>query len=190
MNPAGIVCHCRVGYIADMPTEQEYSVTDDSGFLALVDPYCYKSFVSAQCSLDQILQHFTLEMRHNRLVIWGTGRGDIWTVDLRFQRSASTGFCEFSTTIRASDAHLLLTNYEALTMAAQFEDVILPESHDTNRLIPVRSGLYNCRVIQRFDPEPYNPTLRDDMADFIIELLPLEPDEKLLRMDTIPWFNL
>lgn len=164
-----------------------YTVTDDSGFLALVDPDSYPSFLSADWTLDQIRRHFVSQMHEKRLVIWGTGREDIWHVKVQFERSAHAGFREFSTFIRASGERLLLTNYESLTMAAQFDDVKLPEPHDLGLLIPVRAGLYCCRVIQRFDPEPWNPTLRDEKADFIIELVSAKEHERVESLDEIPW---
>lgn len=146
-----------------------YEITDDSGFLALVDPISYRSFVDTDWTLDQIVRRFKEEMQNRRLLIWGTGREGIWRVEVLFHRSSVTGFREFTASLTSSNDRLLLTNYESLTMAAQFEDVHLPEAHQTNLLIPVRAGRYLCRIVQRFDPESTAPHQEHD-PDFRIEL--------------------
>lgn len=150
-------------------TPCQYEITDDSGFLGLVDPSSYRSFVDANWTLDQLVRHFKAEIKEQRLAIWGTGREGIWRVEVRFCRSSESGFREHTTLLRASAGHFLLANYETLTMAAQFEDVQLPEAHDITSLISLAPGLYSCRIVQRFDPESV-ATLRDNGADFIIEL--------------------
>ena len=164
-----------------------YTVTDDSGFLALIDPAAYAAFVSADWTLHRLIQHFKTEMRHEHLAIWGTGREDVWRVDVTFENPAPVDFREFSTTIRASGGHLLLTNYESLTMAAQFDDVRLPEPRQTNLLIPLQTGLYCCRVIQRFNPDASDPPVRAKLADFVIELTTMAASEKIKGLTTIPW---
>jgi hypothetical protein len=55
---------------------------------------------------------------------------------------------EVSGSITSSRGRLLLTNYESLTMAAQFPDVVLPEKHQTSLLIPVPAAHYACRIVQ------------------------------------------
>jgi hypothetical protein len=49
-------------------------VTDDSGFLALVDPDAYESFVAEDWSLEQLIEHFKGEMAQGRLLIWDIQR--------------------------------------------------------------------------------------------------------------------
>jgi hypothetical protein len=168
-----------------------YEIADDSGFIALVDPADYQSFVDSAWTLNQLVRHFKEEMKSGRLVIWGTGREDLWQVDIHFGRSSDTGFREFSTILRASTGQLLLTNYESLTMAAQFEDVSLPENHQRNLLIPITPGVYRCRIVQRLDPDATDPTLRDNKADFLVELtLVNDDDEEVEDVPLIPWTNL
>jgi len=170
---------------------RSYEVTGDSGFLALIDPESYQSFVDRKWTLDQLLQHFKDEMRHRRLVIWGTGREDVWRIEVRLRRSADWGFREFSAPIAASAGLLLLTNYESLTMAAQFDDVSLPEDHQRDLLIPVVPGIHCCRIVQRFDPEATDSPLRADNADFLIELTPVENGHEAADiLSAIPWMQL
>lgn len=165
-----------------------YQISDDSGFLALVDPASYNSFVDHDWTLDQIMHHFKKEMKNKRLVVWGTGREDLWRVEVRFRRSTEKAFREFSATICATSDNLLLTNYEALTMAAQFEDVSLPLNHHKDLIIPVAPGIYQCRIIQRFNPELADITQRDQKADFLIELTSIEcGTEEIEDLLAIPW---
>jgi hypothetical protein len=166
-----------------------YEITDDSGLLALIDPVVYRYFVDSDWTLDQLVQHFKSSINDGHLALWGTGREETWRVDIGFERSTESGFREFNTLLRASSDHLLLTNYEALTMAAQFEDVKLPEPHQRDLLIPVLSGLYLCHVVQRFDPESFNPTLRDEQADFLVEFSQIK-DADSVNVEIasgIPW---
>jgi hypothetical protein len=160
-----------------------YEITDDSGFMALVDPAAYRSFVDSKWTLNQLVSHFKEQMKYRRLLIWGTGQENIWRVEIRFHRSSDTGFREFSTTVRASTDQLLLTNYESLTMAAQFERVSLPERHQKHLLIPVTPGVYDCRIVQRLDP-----LLRDEEVDFLVELTLVEDnDDEAEDVLAIPW---
>ena len=50
-----------------------FKVTDDSGFLAIIDPDAYRGFVHADWTWDTIQQHFRREMRDRHLLIWATG---------------------------------------------------------------------------------------------------------------------
>jgi len=166
----------------------QYEVTDDSGLLALVDLAGYRSFVGADCSPKQLLRHLGAEVERGCLAIWGTGREDVWRVEVRFGRSPEPGFREFTTLLRASSEHLLLTNYESLDMAASYEGAVLPERHQEDLRIAVVSGLYSCRIVQRFDPEPYDPPCGDGGPDFLVELAPAsDADERGGGVAGIPW---
>ncbi len=63
----------------------------------------------------------------------------------------------------------LLTNYESLTMAAQFEDMRLPEPHHEVLLVNVPDGDYCCRIIQMFDPQQQDSG-GEANADFVAVL--------------------
>jgi hypothetical protein len=165
-----------------------YEVTDDSGFLALVDPVAYRSFVDRDWALDQLFGHFKEEISAGRLVMWGTGREDIWSVEVRFHRSSEIGFREFPTIVRASTDQLLLTNYESLSMAASYDDLALPENYQRNLLFSVTPGVYECRIVQRLDPGMTDPDLREGHADFFIELTSSgNCDEEKSVATAIPW---
>jgi hypothetical protein len=164
-----------------------YEVTDDSGFLAVIDPASYRSFVHAHWTLDQVVMRFKEEMSGEHMLIWGTGREDTWRVEVAFRRSSVGGFREFTAPLSASGDQLLLTNFESLTMAAEFEDIKLPEAYQNDLLIPVQPARYLCRVVQWLNPES-SPDLSDRNPDFRIELAPIKSTAKDGEdVPGIPW---
>src|SRR5215470_4366454 len=129
-----------------------FKITDDSGFLALVDPDAYDGFVGVDWRWDTLQRHFVRQAREQHLLFWGTGMEHVWSIDVLFQPVELTGFREVTGSIIASQGRLLLTNYESLTMAAQFADITLPETHQRDRILSVPAGTYVCRIIQLSDP--------------------------------------
>ena len=144
-----------------------FKVTDDSGFLAIIDPDAYRGFVHADWTWDTIQEHFRREMRDRHLLIWGTGMEHFWSIDVSFQPTRASGFREVVGSIGASRGRLLLTNYESLTMAAQFPDVTLPEAHERGQVLSVSPGLYDCRIVQLSDPKSGAPF--EEPVSFIYE---------------------
>jgi len=130
-----------------------FTVTDDSGFLAIIDPDAYRAFVHAKWTWKTIQDHFRREMREWHLLIWGTGMEHVWRIDVSFTPTKVARFREVTGSIIASQGRLLLTNYESLTMAAQFRDFLLPQAHEREQVLSVQPGLYDCRIIQLSDPE-------------------------------------
>jgi len=158
-------------------------VTDDSGFLAIIDPDSYRGFVHADWTWDAIQEHFKREMLDRHLLIWGTGMEHFWTIDVSLQPTEAAGFREVVGTINASRGRLLLTNYESLTMAAQFPDVTLPQAHEREQVLSVSPGFYDCRIIQLSDPQSDAPF--EEPVNFVYEFTrattPREPWNEL------PW---
>lgn len=144
-------------------------ITDDSGFLALVVPSAYESFVGSEWTLEQILSHFNAQMEQRSLLIWCTGMEGLWNVEVRLTKSDVGGFREVSGLLEVRGGSLLLTNYESLTMAAQFEQVSLPEEHQRDLLLPLPDGAYTCRIIQMIDPTQEEPA-GDGRPHFVVEL--------------------
>ncbi|MEZ6142185.1 MAG: hypothetical protein R3B84_16615 [Zavarzinella sp.] len=161
-------------------------VTDDSGFLALVVPAAYETFVDSDWTLDQIWAHFQGQMAMNSLLIWSTGLEGFWKVDVRLKKTKVKGFREASGPLQVVGGSLLLTNFESLTMAAQFKDVSLPEKHQEDLLVSLPDGGYICRIIQMFDPQQ-EESVGDGNPDFIIEVL--KATQKVAAWENIPWFN-
>lgn len=130
--------------------DKTFVVSSDYGCLALIDPKAYDSFVSENWELEQLLAHFVSQSNQSRMVAWGCVSGN-WRVEIVWGNTNLSGYLEFSSQI-VSSGQLLLTTYDDLTMAAQFEDVSLPEPHAAEYQFDVAAGEYCVRVVQIFDP--------------------------------------
>jgi hypothetical protein len=162
-------------------------VTDDSGFLAVIVPAVYETFVASNWTFDQIRAHFQAQMARRSLLIWGTGLEGFWKVDVVLKKAKAKGFREVRGPLHVVGGSLLLTNYESLTMAAQFKDVTLPEKHQEDLLVSLPEGDYTCRIIQMFDPEQ-EETAGDNDPDFVVEVL--KATGKPVPWEGIPWFKI
>jgi len=129
-----------------------YKITDDSGFMAIADPDKYQSFVNEDWEFDELQERFVEEMRNNTLVIWATGVGNIWTARFLDRPSDVTPFREFRKVIEVTHGRLVLTNYEDLTMAAQFESEKIPSKHNSDLLVQLDNGRYMVYVRQMLHP--------------------------------------
>jgi hypothetical protein len=158
-------------------------VTDDSGLLALVDPDAYSGFIAEDWAWEDMVARFHEEMAARHLLIWGTGQEGCWTVDVSLSRAVEAGIREVAGSIVATKGRLLVTNYESLTMIAQFSDLTLPEPHETALVVDVPPGLYRCRVVQHA-LEAANWAEGCD-AEFRIELQPAKVPEPTWAK--IPW---
>jgi hypothetical protein len=163
-----------------------FKITDDFGMLAIVNAARYSGFVDRDWEADQLLEHFIAEMKKADLVVWATGLENLWTVDIGPTPSSRPAFREFTRPIEVTDGRLYLTNYEDLTMAAQFEDISLPLEHNTDLVIPLDNGTYTVTVRQMFDPDHYKPDPQDD-AGFEIVIAPATPDGSAPPIEKIPW---
>jgi hypothetical protein len=161
-------------------------VTDDSGFLALVVPAAYETFVASDWTLDQILAHFKTQMARHSLLIWGTGLEGFWKVDVRQTKAKVKGFREVTGPLHVVGESLLLTNYESLTMAAQFKDVTLPERDQQDLVVSLPDGNYTCRIIQMFDPKQ-EESAGDGQPDFVVEMQ--KGTLQAMTWENIPWFK-
>jgi hypothetical protein len=166
--------------------ETMLEVTDDSGFLALVVPATYETFVASDWSFYQILAHFKAQMARRSLLIFGTGLEGFWKVDVVRKRVTVKGFREVLGAIEVAGGALLLTNYESLTMAAQFKDVKLPEKHQKDLVVSIPDGNYSCRIVQMFDPDR-EASAGDDKPNFVIDVV--KASSKIAAWESIPWFN-
>jgi hypothetical protein len=160
-------------------------VTDDSGYLALVDPDAYQSFIGVDWTLEDVVRRFLEQMAQRRLLIWATGLDGSWRVQVNDRRSAREGFRSTAGPITVTAGRLLLTNYESLTMAAQFEDERLPLRHELDRIIELPAADYDCHVVQLFDPDDLDDSVDDRDLDFVLEIVPAERGASAWAR--IPW---
>ncbi len=161
-------------------------IPDDSGFLALIVPTTYPSFVSENWGFDLLRSHFRRQMARHSMLIWGTGLEGMWRVDLRIDGPDVRGFREVTGPLRVEGGAVLVTSYDSLTMAAQFAEVMLPEIHERDQLVPLPNGDYCCRVIQMFDPVT-SGSAEGESADFVILLG--ASTGPVQEWSEIPWFS-
>ncbi|OCX53950.1 hypothetical protein BEL04_06625 [Mucilaginibacter sp. PPCGB 2223] len=155
-----------------------HQIIDGSGFLALVNAEKYASFVDNDWSLTQLFDHFLSEMNENSLIIWSTGFANNWSADFLKASSDTLPFREFSKLIEVTGGCIYLTNYEDLTMAAQFEDKKIPSSHNSDLRIDLENGFYKVTVRQVSDPD--SDIVFDEETNFeiILQKIDTENEEK------------
>ncbi len=146
------------------------NLSDDSGFLALIDPDAYQGFVDDDWEFEQLMNKFLAEMAAQRLLIWRTGSENDWNVDIGSVAAPSNQFRSIAGTIVATRGRLLLTNFESLSMAAQFDDHDLLKDADADCIITLDVGAYRCDITQLSDPE--SEDFDEESADthFVIQL--------------------
>ena|SRR5579859_3399397 len=167
--------------------QASFKITDDSGFLALVNADRYSSFVQEDWDFHGLLDHFIVQMNEQNLVIWGTGIENLWKVDILDAPSGKPAFREFTQTIDVTDGRLYLTNYEDLTMAAQFSNERLPANHNADACISLPNGSYELTVRQMGDPSD----LKLNMSDLSFEILvrPATAPARAGQIEGIAWFG-
>ncbi len=161
-------------------------VTDDSGFLAIVVPANYRTFVDRNWRFGQLIDHFRQQMAQRSLLIWGTGLEGSWKIDVRTEQSLARGFREVSGPLRVIGGCVLVTNFESLTMVAQFDDERLPQKHERDQVVSLADGDYCCRMVQMFDPDQKD-SAEDGGPDFIVELS--RPVVLPTAWSEVPWFS-
>lgn len=163
-----------------------FQITDDSGFLALIDPKGYEAFVSRDWELDQLFNHFKEQMKRQRLLIWGTGSEGTHEVEVSMEFSETKGFREVIGYIQVNSGELCLINYESLTFAAMFPEIKLPEDHMRDLIVNLKSGFYQVRIIQRDDPDKDFVEGYEGLR-FRVEFRPARRTPDYWR--NIPWHN-
>jgi hypothetical protein len=169
-----------------MICEPMLTVPDDSGFLAVVVPSTYGSFVGSDWEFDQLMDHFRRQMSRGSLLIVGTGLEGKWRVGVGLGGCSEQGFREVVGALQVVGGSVLVTNYESLTMAAEFDDVRLPEPHEKHQVVELPDGTYGCRVVQMFDPEQED-SAGEGSVDFMLEFVQTSNLTAPLR--DIPWFE-
>ena len=163
------------------------SITDDSGFLAIANPEKYNAFVSENWELPELFGRFVEEMNRENLIIWATAMGGgEWTVAILDKATNKKAFREFDKSIVVTNGQLCLTNYEDLTMAAQYANEKIPAKHNSDLIIPLVSGRYIFTVRQMFDPEDYDYEAERKINFEIV----IKPDNDLMqKTENVFWWN-
>jgi hypothetical protein len=160
------------------------SITDDSGFLAIVNADKYNSFVNGNWTQPQLFERFIDEMNRDNLIIWSTGSENKWTVNFVNKPSNKKSFREFPKTMAVTDGQIFLTNFEDLTMSAQYENEKIPAKHNVDLYIKLDNGIYEFRIRQLFDPTHYEHEA-GDVGFEIVVLSNLKAIEQ--KVDKVFW---
>ncbi|MDR2904595.1 MAG: hypothetical protein LBU73_01385 [Helicobacteraceae bacterium] len=161
-------------------------ITDDSGFMAIVNAEKYNTFVNEDWELPELFARFLEEMNKENLIIWATGMEGWWTVAILDKATNKKAFREFDKSIVVTNGRLYLTNYENLTMAAQYAYEQIPAKHNSDLFIPLDNGRYIFTVRQMFDPEDYDYDPEGKVDFEIVIKLGNEPTGKI---ENVFWWN-
>ncbi|GAB2843246.1 hypothetical protein [Ferruginibacter profundus] len=161
------------------------TITDNSGFLGIVNAEKYNSFVSEDWQLSQLFNRFVDEMNNDNLILWSTGSENVWTVHFVSVPSDVKSFREFYKTLEVTKEKIFLTNYEDLTMAAQFPDERIPTKHNADLSIDLGNGKHEFQIRQLFDPEDNNYEPEGKVSFEIV--VRTESSKKLQKIDKVFW---
>jgi len=130
-------------------------ITDDDGFIALVNSANYQSFVGEDWQFDQLMKHFVDQMNVGNIIVWQTSNdgGGNWLISFQEHPFNTPAFRQFEHLIKVTTGQLFLSNYSDLTMAAQFSDISIPAAHNADLKIELENGWYKVIVRQLFDPD-------------------------------------
>jgi hypothetical protein len=166
-----------------------FKISDDSGFLGLVNVDRYDSFVSENWEFSDLKERFIREMNRGSLLLWSTGQGGFWNVKITTDKEEHTPFKTTSGEINVTDEKLYLINYEDLSMAAQFQDEKLPQKHNADLGLEIANGNYNIRINQLFNPDNLDLDDNDTVHFEIVVDKILDGKIGVNKFDTIPWLE-
>jgi len=168
-------------------------ITDDDGFIAIVNGSRYESFLDEDWEFNQLLMNFVDQMKSGNIIIWQTSNegGGNWLVSFQEHPSEAHVYRQFQQFIKVTSGELFLTNYSDLTMAAQFNDEPILASHNADLKIELANGWYKFTVSQLFDPDnmlDYLDDEREDKTAFEVIITPAT-EFILPQANTIPWMS-
>jgi hypothetical protein len=160
-------------------------LSDDSGFLGLVDPSTYDPEIGQPVNYENTIAHVKTQMESRRLLLWATGMENIWRIVVTSAKVPESvdSYRQISGPITVASNRLCLVNYESLTRAGKPPIEPLPLRHFEYACFRVSPGLYNCSVFQITDPKTYS----DNATDFRIELT--KTGAQLPPWSEIAWQN-
>ncbi len=168
----------------------ELKIDDEDGFLSIVNTDRYQTFVHEDWTMESLMCHFTDQMNELNCIVWRTDDkgGDLWTVRILEEPSTEKSFREASHEIEVADGKLYVVDYTDLTMAAQFDDEVLPRSDHADQYIELENGVYSITIRQLFDP--YGEGRHADARDLVFEIIPRKSSRRNgHRVESILWWD-
>lgn len=141
--------------MTDSASPKVIEIDDDTGLLGLAIAAEYDSFVSPDWDQENRLwDHFQDSTDAGNLLVWSCGDGgDLYRIKVSEGFSDQKGFRESTGTLRPVDGKVHFVSYDALTMAAQFEDYGIPAENEADIYFPVSNEPLKIRLIQMYDPK-------------------------------------
>jgi hypothetical protein len=164
-----------------------FKISDDSGFMGLVNADRYDSFVNEDWEFNDLKQRFIQEMNRNNLLFWSTGQEGLWNVRVTTEEAKHNTFKTLRGEISVTDEKLFLINYEDLSMAAQFRDEKLPLKHNANLGVRIENGNYSVKINQLFNPDSLKLGDNDKVHFEIIIEKAMDGEIAVNKFDRIPW---
>lgn len=164
-------------------------ISDDSGFMGLVNVETYDSFVSENWGFDDLRERFIREMNRCTMLFWSTGREGLWNVRITTDKEEHKPFRTIRGKISVTDEKLFLINYEDLSMAAQFQNEKLPLRHNADLGLRIENGNYNVKINQLFNPDSLMPEDDDKVHFEIVIEKTLAGEVGTNKFDRIPWLQ-
>jgi hypothetical protein len=181
------LCATFFGQIRAM--DKIFKISDDSGFMGLVNADRYNSFVSKNWRFDDLRERFIQEMNQSNLLFWSTGQEGLWNVRITTDKEEYKPFRAFGGEINVTDEKLFLINYEDLSMAAQFQDEKLPLKHNADLGLRIENGIYNVKINQLFNPDSLTPDDNDKVHFEIVIEKTRNGEVGTNKFDGIPWLQ-
>lgn len=164
-----------------------FKISDDSGFMGLVNVDKYDSFVNENWEFNDLRERFIREMNRYNLLFWSTGQEGLWNVRVTTEKEQQKPFRTISGDITVTADKLFLINYEDLSMAAQFQDQKLPLKHNADLGLTIENGNYEVQINQLFNPDNSMHNDSDKVHFEIVIMKSLADKVRLNRFDEIPW---
>lgn len=173
-------------FLGQETMDKIFKISDDSGFMGLVNVDKYSSFVKEDWNFNDLRDRVILEMNLGNLLFWSTGQEGQWNVRITNKKTNDKPFRTTQGLLKVTSEKLFLTNYEDLSMAAQYEDEKLPQKHNADLVLLIENGIYNVTINQLFNPE--NLVADSDQLHFEI-ILNKDTNEKTQanNFGEIPW---
>ena len=166
-----------------------FEISDDSGFMGIANFDKYQSFLSPNWDFEMIKERIINEMNFHHLLLWGTGSENYWKVKFDTKFSNKPFFREDKGVIEITNEKLYLTNYESLTMGAQFENIRLPEKHHEKLYVELENGKYMVKFRQMENPEKYEVETEDFDFEIALTKIVNMPEIYVNNFNKIFWSN-